>query len=145
MTQLTRIVFDLAKPDGEAVSLHPVQGALGDLPRIDDRFAMLEHRFGYFALRDFPEMGLAQIDREAGELKVHSLQGAAAQEPLFVPRAPDSAEGDGFVLTVVDRFAEKRTDLLVLDGRDVSRPPLATVKLPFALPLAFHGCWMANN
>lgn len=142
VTQMTRIVFDLAKPDGEAVSLHPVQGALGDMPRIDDRFAMRDYRIGYFSLRDFPQMGVGQIDWETGDIRVHELEGAAAQEPLFVPRAPDSAEGEGYILTVVDRFRENRADLLILDGTDVSRPPLATIKLPFAMPMAFHGCWM---
>ena len=144
VTQITRIEFDLSKPDAEAVTLHPVQGAFGDMPKIDDRFAMQKYRLGYFAFRDFPRMGVAQIDWDTGELRFHDLENAAAQEPLFVPRAPDSREGDGFVLTVVDRFAEKRTDLLVLDGNDVSRPPIATVKLPFALPMAFHGSWMTT-
>ncbi|GAA0271828.1 carotenoid oxygenase family protein [Alteraurantiacibacter aestuarii] len=142
ITQITRIVFDLSKPDSEAVSLHPVNGALGDMPRIDDRFAMEKYRTGYFALRDFPQMGIGQIDWETGEVKVHELEGAASQEPLFVPRSAYSAEGDGFVLVAVDRMAEKRMDLLILDGNDVSRPPLATIKLPFAQPMAFHGCWM---
>ena len=144
VTQITRIEFDLSKPDAEAVSMHPVQAAFGDMPKIDDRFAMEKYRVGYFAFRDFPRMGVAQIDWESGELRFHDLENAAAQEPLFVPRAPDSPEGDGFVLTAVDRFLEKRTDLLILDGNDVSRPPIATVKLPFALPMAFHGSWMAT-
>jgi carotenoid cleavage dioxygenase-like enzyme len=144
VTQLTRIVFDLAKPDAEAVTLHPVQGAYGDMPKIDDRFAMEKYRHGYFAFRDFPRMGVAQIDWETEELKFHDLDNAAAQEPVFVPRSPDAAEGDGFILTAVDRFAERRTDLLVLDAADISRPALATVKLPFALPMAFHGSWMAG-
>ena len=143
VTQLTRIVFDLSKPDADAVSLHPVNGAFGDMPRIDDRYAMEKYRVGYFAWRDMPQMGVGQVDWESGELKVHALQGAAAQEPLFVPRSADAPEGDGFVLSAVDRFAEKRTDLLILDGNDVSRPAIATVKLPVALPMAFHGSWMA--
>lgn len=144
VTQITRIIFDLSKPDNEAVSLHAVNGALGDMPRIDDRFAMEKYRTGYFALRDFPQMGIGQIDWETGELRVHELQGAASQEPLFVPRSADSAEGDGFVLVAVDRMAEKRMDLLILDGKDISRPPFATIKLPFAQPMAFHGCWMPS-
>jgi carotenoid cleavage dioxygenase len=142
VTQLTRIVFDLSKSDDEAVSLHAVNGAFGDMPRIDDRFAMEKYRIGYFAWRDMPQMGVGQIDWDSGELKVHELHGAAAQEPLFVPRSADAPEADGFILAAVDRFAERRTDLLVLDGNDVSRPPIATVKLPFALPMAFHGSWM---
>ena len=143
ITQITRITFDLSKPDAEAVTLEPLQGALGDMPKIDDRFAMEKYRIGYFSMRDFPKMGIGQIDWATRDVVVHDLEAAAAQEPLFVPRTPDSPEGDGFVLTVVDRFAEKRTDLLILDGNDVSRPAIATVKLPFALPMAFHGSWMA--
>lgn len=142
ITQITRLTFDLASG---AVSVDPVPGALGDMPRIDDRFAMDRYRHGWFALRAFPQMGVGQIDWQTGELKVHALDGAAAQEPLFVPRSVDAGEGDGFILTVVDRFAERRADLLVLDARDVSRPPLATVKLPFAMPMAFHGCWMLRQ
>ena len=45
------------------------------------------------------------IDWETEELKFHDLDNAAAQEPLFVPKSPDSPEGDGYILTVVDRFA----------------------------------------
>jgi carotenoid cleavage dioxygenase len=142
VTQITRITFDLSKPDAEAVTLAPLNGALGDMPKIDDRFAMEKYRTGYFALRDFPQMGIGQIDWETGEIKVHELEGAASQEPVFVPRTPDSAEGDGYVLVAVDRMAEKRMDLLILDGNDVSRPAIATIKLPFAQPMCFHGCWV---
>ena len=144
ITQITRITFDLDQPDAEAVTLQPLAGALGDMPKIDDRFAMQHYRTGYFALRDFPAMGMGQIDWDRGTLikSTTLLAGAARQEPLFVPRHPDAAEGDGFILTAVDRLAEKRTDLLILDGNDVSRPPLATIKLPFALPMAFHGSWI---
>jgi carotenoid cleavage dioxygenase len=142
VTQITRITFDLSKPDAEAVTLEPLGGALGDMPKIDDRFAMEKYRVGYFALRDFPQMGIGQIDWDTGAIKVHELEGAASQEPVFVPRSPDSAEGDGYVLVAVDRMAEKRMDLLILDGNDVSRPPVATIKLPFAQPMCFHGCWV---
>ena len=145
VTQLTRITFDLSKPDAEAVTLEPIQGAFGDMPKIDDRFAMEKYRTGYFAFRDPPRMGVGQIDWDTREIVYHDLEAAAAQEPLFVPRSADAPEGDGFVLTVVDRFIEKRTDLLILDGNDVSRPAIATVKLPFALPMAFHGSWVPSN
>lgn len=144
ITQLTRVTIDLSRPDAEAVSLHPLQGALGDMPKIDDRFAMEKYRVGYFAFRDFPNMGVGQVDWDTQEIKYHVVEGGAAQEPLFVPRSADAPEGDGFILTVADRFAEKRTDLLILDGNDVSRPAIATIKLPFALPMSFHGSWMAD-
>lgn len=142
MTQITRITIDLSKPDDQAVTVEPLAGAIGDMPKIDDRFAMQKYRIGYFALRNFPVMSVGQIDWETGAVKVHPLQGAASQEPLFIPRSADAAEGDGFLLVAVDRMAEKRMDLLILDGNDVSLPPVATIKLPFGQPMAFHGCWV---
>jgi carotenoid cleavage dioxygenase len=103
---------------------------------------MEKYRVGWFAFRDFPRMGVAQIDWDTRDLKFHDLKNSAAQEPLFIPRSADAPEADWFILTVVDRFVDKTTDLLILDGNDVSRPALAIVKLPFALPMAFHGSWM---
>jgi carotenoid cleavage dioxygenase len=136
-------VFDLSKPDAEAVTLHPVQGAYGDMPKIDDRFAMEKYRVGYFAFRDFPRMGIAQIDWETEELSSTTSTTPPRRNRCSSPQ-PRRPEGDGFILTAVDRFIDKRTDLLILDGNDVSRPPIATVKLPFALPMAFHGAgWLA--
>jgi carotenoid cleavage dioxygenase-like enzyme len=141
ITQITRITFDLSKPDAEAVTLEPCQGALGDMPKIDDRFAMERYRIGYFALRDFPQMGIGQIDWDTGEVKVH-IAGCRFPGAGVRTAHPDAPEGDGYLLVAVDRFAEKRMDLLVLDGNDVSRPPVATIKLPFPQPMCFHGCWV---
>ena len=42
---------------------------------------------------------------------------------------------------VVYRGEEKRSDLLVLDARNVDRAPLATVQLSHRVPFGFHGNW----
>lgn len=145
ITQITRVVIDLSKTGAEAVTLHPLAGAIGDMPKIDDRFAMQKYRTGYFAIRQYPKMGIGQIDWETGEMVSHDFEGGAAQEPLFIPRSADAAEGDGFLLTAVDRMAERRTDLVILDANDISRPALATIRLPFALPMSFHGSWIPTG
>jgi carotenoid cleavage dioxygenase len=62
-------------------------------------------------------------------------------EPIFVPRSPGAREGEGFLLTVVYRHDENRSDLLILDAENVEDKPLATVKLPHRVPYGFHGNW----
>jgi carotenoid cleavage dioxygenase-like enzyme len=65
----------------------------------------------------------------------------AVGEPIFVPRSAGAEEGDGWLLVVVHRGEEKRSDLLVLDAREIDRAPVATVKLSHRVPFGFHGNW----
>jgi len=145
VTTISRLSFDLNRNDEDGYTVTPFAGAKGEMPRFDERYAMSKYRVGYFAYRDFPRMGIGQLDWETGDIKYHVIEDAAAQEPIFVPRGPDAPEGDGFVLSVVNRMKENRADLLILDGNDVSREPIASVRLPFNQPIAFHGCFAAAD
>ena len=44
---LTRLTFDFAEPDGNP-TMTPFPGAIGGLPRIDERYAMTRYRYGFF-------------------------------------------------------------------------------------------------
>ena len=54
---------------------------------------------------------------------------------------PDAAEGDGWLVAVVYRGAEDRSDFVVFDAQDVAAGPIATAKLPRRVPFGFHGNW----
>ena len=69
--------------------------------------------------------------------------GDATSEPAFVPRAHDAEEGDGWVLAVVWRGAERRSELLVLRADAIQDEPMAIVGLPQRVPFGFHGNWEA--
>jgi carotenoid cleavage dioxygenase-like enzyme len=64
---------------------------------------------------------------------------------VFVPRAADADEGDGYLIAVVNRYDEARADLIVCDANDVARGPIATVRLPIPLRMAFHGEWVPEH
>jgi carotenoid cleavage dioxygenase len=124
----------------------------GEFPRFDERFSTLPYRHGYFALRQHDSSargsydGLAHIDLRSGKRTIHMLpQGDAISEPVFVPRAADSAEGDGWLLATVYRGAEARSDLVVLDAGAVARGPIATVQLSHRVPFGFHGNWLGAD
>ena len=63
---------------------------------------------------------------------------AFCQEPLFVPRPGGTAEDDGWVLATVFRAGSMTTELVILDAWRVSAGPLATLRLPFHVPIGAH-------
>ena len=66
-------------------------------------------------------------------------------EPVFVPEAEGAEEGAGFLLTLIYRGAENRSDLAVFDARDVALGPVAVGQLPHRVPYGFHGNWHYLN
>jgi carotenoid cleavage dioxygenase-like enzyme len=62
-------------------------------------------------------------------------------EPVFAPRSADAPEGDGWVVAVVYRGAEDRSDFVVFDAAAIQAGPIGVAKLPRPVPFGFHGNW----
>ncbi|MBV9812667.1 MAG: carotenoid oxygenase family protein, partial [Acetobacteraceae bacterium] len=119
---------------------------VGEFPRLDERRAGLVNRFGAYAGRSLPERDLdtiAWLDLQRRERTGWTLPpGDATSEPVFVPRSDTAAEGDGWLLAVIWRGAEERSELAVLDTQHLAQGPVARVKLPQRVPFGFHGNWV---
>jgi len=70
---------------------------------------------------------------------------SSVQECCFVPRHARAAEGDGYLIGVVNRWLEVRSDLLVLDATRLEDGPLATVRLPTRIHPQIHGWWVPDE
>ena len=127
----------------------------GDFPRIDDRFAMRCHRIGWIVGTD-PDNGpragrrppdaIAQHDFDSGACTLYRTgSDSAAQEPVFIPRHATAGEGDGWLILVVHRLAELRSDLVILDTADIASGPVAEIALPFRLRRGLHGTWVSGD
>jgi len=120
----------------------------GEFPRLDDRRAGLRNRFGSFAGKSHDDAWLdtlVWLDLQSGHRSAFTLPtGDAISEPVFVPRTPSAAEGDGHLLAVAWRASERRSDLIILDTAAIEHGPVATVRLPRRVPFGFHGNWVAN-
>jgi carotenoid cleavage dioxygenase-like enzyme len=120
----------------------------GEFPRFDERRAGLSYRHGWFAAsaRSQSEMmfdSLAHIDFARGVRQVYTFpHGDVPGEPVFVPRGPN--EADGWILSVVYRSAENRSDVALFEALDISRGPIGLVKLPRRVPFGFHGNWVPS-
>jgi carotenoid cleavage dioxygenase len=70
---------------------------------------------------------------------------SGVQEACFVPRNASAAEGEGYLIGVVNRFLEMRNDLIVLDAQRLNEGPIATVRMPTRLPAQVHGWWVPGT
>ena len=50
-------------------------------------------------------------------------------------------EGDGYIVGVVDRIAERRSELHVIDTQNFDGEPIAIVRLPMRISGQVHGWW----
>ncbi len=128
----------------------------GDMPRVDPRILMSKNRhswvgaldLGLGPMPDFGPMGppfncLVHFDDHTGaRTRFYPGPDSAPEEPVFVPKGPDAAEGEGYLISVVSRRLLNRNDIVILDATDLAAGPIATLKVPFRLRYAFHGTWI---
>jgi carotenoid cleavage dioxygenase len=123
-----------------------------EFPRVDERVASRPHRYGYGAsLSSGADLGfdgssLLKHDLSTGATEAHDYgAGRSTAEGVFVPRSPDSAEDDGWVMSYVHDASTDRSDLVILDAQDIAGQPVATVHLPARVPVGFHGNWVPDE
>jgi carotenoid cleavage dioxygenase len=150
-----RWTFDLDNP-ADVFSRTRIFPHIGEMPMIDQRFLMRRARHFYFGTHNTdlgpmlewgpkgpPFTCLGHYDESRGRLSFYySGAQSAPEEPLFVPEHPDGPEGHGWLLSMVGRRADNRTDLVVLDARDIAAGPVATIRMPCRLHEGFHGTWI---
>ena len=146
--RLCRWTFDLSGNTDRFTQTY-LDDLTGEFPRIDDRRAGLASAHGWYAcanpgLSMFGALsGIAHVDGHGKRLGHYMLPaGDTISEPVFVPRGADAAEADGWLLAVVWRARENRSDLAVFNATDVAAGPVALVQLGHRVPDGFHGNWV---
>lgn len=153
---LTRWTVDMNSTDEDFDSVERLTDMIGEFPRIDDRYATQPHSYGWLLVTDrsLPFNGpsgrasglllnkIGFIDfRTARQSQWYCGPDSVIQEPCFVPRSPDSPEGDGFLIALVDDVVRNYSELVILNAMAIEEGPIARVKLPFRLRQGLHGNW----
>jgi all-trans-8'-apo-beta-carotenal 15,15'-oxygenase len=145
--RIQRHVIDLASGKIES---KVVSDVIGEAPEIDERRHGSPHRFGYVAARTEPAdetdpnayfffHGIAKIDFETGQSWSWSAGARAfCSPPAFVPLSGDAAEDEGWLLTWILDCAAGRTDVAILDARDLAAGPIARLHLRHRLGSVSH-------
>jgi len=162
-TFIERWTIDLAS-NNDTYTQRRLLDIPGEMPRIDPRFETLPYNWGAMLGLNLPDPAqMAEMAEPEGGLDAFSsicvfnpddpkskqLWRAGPKrsvgEPQFVAKGKNAAEGEGYLLSVVGRNDELRTDLVILDAHDLNRGPIATVALPIRLRTGGHGCWVNTD
>ncbi len=144
--RLVRWTFDLAAPSN-TIKREPLDDLAGEFPRFDERRSGSRYRDGWFAgrSRGVPGDGfdcIAHIDLNTGKRTTYAFAaGDVPGEPVFVPRSAGAVEGDGWLVVIVYRGAEDRSDFVIFDAGALQDGPLGIAKVPRRVPFGFHGNW----
>lgn len=147
--RLCEWVIDLE--GGAGIKRRYLDDLTGEFPRLDERYAGKNYRHGYYAGSTIKDGGMGfdtLIHQDHETSKRHDFilsEGDKTGEPVFVPRSDASREGEGYLISVIYRAKENRSDLCVLDAENIADGPLATAELPHRVPFGFHGNWKAND
>jgi carotenoid cleavage dioxygenase len=159
-TEVTRWCFDMRDRNSKPVPV-VLSRMAAEFPHCDDRYVGKPYRYGfmqaadptkpYNAERAGPIMGFffntfLTMDMQTGKADTwFAGDTSSTQEPVFAPKSANSPEGEGYVIGVVNRRAEHRSDLVILDAMRMSAGPVATIKLPVRLKYGIHGNWVPQG
>jgi len=119
-----------------------------EFPRCDERLTGQTYRYAYTVGIDVAKPGpqpLYRHDMATGGVIRHDYgPHHMPAEAVFVPRHPEAAEDDGWLIAFVYDLHDDSSTLVVLDAGNLDGEPAATIRLPARVPLGFHGNWIAD-
>lgn len=130
-----------------------------EFPRFDERATGQYYRYAYTISvaegadpihpENLKPNYLYRHDLETDETQQHFYgEGYSTGEVIFIPRTPDSAEDDGWLISYVhsiDQTKLKPTKIVILDAKNIEGEPQAVIELPVHVPLGFHSNWVNQN
>ncbi len=151
LPHLTRWTLDLGG-DGDGFSAERLSESVVEFPCMDPRFAMRSYRHGWLLAQDpgrpfiHQKMvfnSIAHVDLQTGVTKTYFAgPSEGPQEPFFIGKGPDAAEGEGWIGALFCNLDKLTTDLRLFDARRLDAGPICTIRLPLRLRPGLHGGWV---
>lgn len=121
-----------------------------EFPTFDRRTIGRKTRFSYNVLIGAEPTvyfdGVAKYDLSTGKSDALVFgPGRRGSESPFAPRVGSTEEDDGYVLSIVHDEREDRSELWIIDAKDVARGPVARLRVPQRVPLGFHALFVPGE
>ncbi|MGB2757161.1 MAG: carotenoid oxygenase family protein [Acidimicrobiia bacterium] len=137
-------------PAAGTVQDEPLSDQPCDFPRMNDRRAGLDARYGYVGhSEDWGQevlgfSGVTKHDLTAGTSVTHRYEpGTISGEAVFAPDPGRDGEDGGWLLNFVTDHSQSASSLVVLDAETMHET--ARVIIPRRVPFGFHGSWIAAD
>jgi len=90
--------------------------------------------------------GIVKYDLETGAADTLRFgDGRYGSESSFAPRIGRTREDDGYLFSFVHDARERKSELWIIDAREVSRGPVARLDIPHRVPIGFHATWVPGE
>lgn len=120
-----------------------------EFPQVDPRVVARRHRYlvSPVHLGRQPRWGfngVQRLDWDTGRVdRFHFGDDVVVEEHLVIPKAGGATEGPAWLLGTGFDAGRQRSFACVFDAEAIDAGPLATVWLPYWVPLGFHGSFRA--
>lgn len=125
-----------------------------EFPRVDPRFVARRNRQlfhtagisngGNDSDSKFGLNAVLRYDLDSGKSDRYVFpREYSLEEHIPIPRPGSTREGDGWLVGCAFNARTGKTEVNVFDAQRLAEGPLATAKLPYAIPLGFHGHFTA--
>ncbi|MEK8032129.1 carotenoid oxygenase family protein [Ideonella sp. DXS29W] len=122
-----------------------------EFPRVDPRVVGQRHRQVFYPAaltpgheKRFGHDSVLRLDRESGQRDAFTFgPEAVVEEHVFVPRPGSAREGEGWLVGAGYDLRWRSSFATVFNAEHLSDGPVAVARLPYAVPHAFHGQFVA--
>ena len=156
-----QVDFDALKPGqlwrfhlnlkDKTVSRQLIESRCCEFPSIHQQRVGRPYRYLYIGAAhadtgNAPLQAILKIDLNSGERQLWSAApDGFVSEPVFVERPNATDEDDGWVLALVYDAAHHRSDVVILDARDLTLGAIARLHLKHHIPYGLHGSFTPES
>lgn len=119
-----------------------------EFPTLHPAHVGRSYRYLYLGAAHAPEgnaplQALLKLDLQTGRQQFWSAAPRAfLGEPVFVPRPLATDEDDGWLLAMVYDAAHHRSDVVILEAKNLAHGPIARLHLRYHIPYGLHGSFL---
>jgi carotenoid cleavage dioxygenase len=131
-----------------------IERSLSDTPcdftRVNDDYACHKTRYVYAGIfnteRAFTFDGVMKHDNKSG-ITSEYIYGPNRHggEAVFAPKVDGDLEDEGYLVCFVHDEAENQSECQIIDARDITAGPVATLIMPCRVPYGFHAGWVGTE